>query len=61
MVFTIIAVVITITITLALEWDGLVNDVKKPWSLGGLIIKLRWLYHELQGIQAWSVRIGTHY
>ncbi|MGC8606856.1 MAG: hypothetical protein ACP5GZ_11860 [Vulcanisaeta sp.] len=46
-----IVIVITITITLALEWDSLVNDVKRLWSLGGLIIELRWLYHELQGIQ----------
>ncbi|WP_243675952.1 hypothetical protein [Vulcanisaeta distributa] len=30
--FMTIAVVITITITLALEWDSLVNDVKKLWS-----------------------------
>ncbi|ADN49426.1 hypothetical protein [Vulcanisaeta distributa] len=45
-------VILDIAITLALEWDSITNDVKKLWSLGGLIIELRWLYHELKGIQA---------
>ena len=46
------AIIIDAVITLALEWDGIVNDVRRLRSLNGLIIELRWLYHELQGIQA---------
>ena len=45
------AVILDIAITLALEWDSITNDVKKLWTLNGLVIELRWLYHELQGIQ----------
>ena len=46
------AIIIDAAITLALEWEGIVNDVRRLRSLNGLIIELRWLYHELQGIQA---------
>ncbi|WP_243669793.1 hypothetical protein [Vulcanisaeta sp. JCM 16161] len=46
------AVIIDLVIALAIEWDDLSNDAKRLWSLGGLIIELRWIYHELQGIQA---------
>ncbi|MGC8543286.1 MAG: hypothetical protein ACP5GZ_11845 [Vulcanisaeta sp.] len=49
--FATITIIIIIIVTLGLEWDSLVNDVKRLWSLSGLIIELRWLYHELQGIQ----------
>ena len=46
------AIIIDTAITLALEWESIVNDVRRLRSLNGLIIELRWLYHELQGIQA---------
>ena len=46
------AIIIDIATTLALEWDSISNDVRRLRSLNGLIIELRWLYHELQGIQA---------
>ncbi len=48
----VMAVILDMTITLALEWDSITGDVRKLWTLNGLVIELRWLYHELQGIQA---------
>ena len=44
-------IIIDIVITLALEWGSIVNNIKRLRSLNGLIIELRWLYHELQRIQ----------
>ena len=47
----VMAVILDMAITLALEWDSITGDVRKLWALNGLVIELRWLYHELQGIQ----------
>ena len=55
-----IAITLDIAITPAPEWDSITNDVRKLWTLNGLVIELRWLYHELQGIQAWPLRVGSN-